>query len=284
MATQTASTAELDEAQRTIIAKSRFTEEHITPMRHIVEHFTLPKGASQLSIPLVSQMTARELTDGVDMVDSEDIGMTVDQIDTEEVGLKVILTDKLVRQMNESVWGIVGVQTGNAMGRKKDVDLLALIDSLTSLGVGDEALSLAYYAAVATRLKAVPAPLPINCVLHPYQAHPLKTAVAVSGTYPIPQVGLTVDVIKDWHVGTWASVPAFEAGNMTIISGTAKAGMFSKSCLGYLQSLADTTERQRDASLRGTELVIVSDYEAFVINADYGYEMYFTATAPAVND
>ena len=284
MSTQTASTAELDEAQRTIIAKARFTQEHIAPMMQLCEHFTLPKGASQLSIPLVSQMAAADLTDGVDMVDTEDIGMTVDQIDTEEVGLKVILTDKLVRQLNESVWAIVGTQVGNAMARKKDKDLLALIDTLTSLGNGDEALTLGYYAAVVTRLKAVPAPLPLNCVMHPYQAHPLKIAKAVSGIYPIPQAGLTVDVIKDWHVGTWASVPAFEDGNLTITSDTAKAGMFSKSCLGYLQSLADTTERERDASLRGTELVIVSDYQAFVINSDYGYEMYFTCTAPAVND
>lgn len=284
MGTQTASTAELDEAQRTIIAKSRFTQEHVAPMLQLCEHFTLPKGASQLSIPLVGQMTANDLVDGVDMVDSEAIGMTVDQIDTEEVGLKVILTDKLVRQMAESVWGIVGRQVGDAMARKKDKDLLALFDTLTNLGVGDEALSLTYYAAVATRLNAVPAPLPINCVVHPYQAHPLKTAVAVSGTYPIPQAGLTVDVIKQWHVGTWAAVPCFEDGNLTITSATAKGAMFSKACLGYLQSLADTTGRQDDRSLRATELVIVCDYEAFIINSDYGFEMYYTCAAPAVND
>lgn len=284
MGTQTASTAELDEAQRTIIAKSRYTQEHVAPMLNLCEHFTLGKGASTLSIPKVGQMEAADLTDGVDMVDSEAIGMTVDQVDTEEVGLKVILTDKLVRQLNQDVWGIVGRQTGDAMGRKKDKDLLALIDTLTSLGVGDEALTLAYYSAVATRLKAVPAPLPINCVVHPYQAHPLKIAQAVSGTYPIPQAGLTVDVIKQWHVGTWASVPCFEAGNMTITSGTAKGAMFSRSCLGYLQSKADGAERQRDASLRGSELVIVSDYEAFIIDSAYGFEMYFTCAAPAVND
>jgi len=248
-------------------------------MLQLCEHFTLPKGASTLSIPKVGQMEAADLTDGVDMVNSQDIGMTVDQVDTEEVGLKVILTDKLVRQLNQDVWAIVGRQVGDAMGRKKDKDLIALLDSLTATNDGTDALTLAFYAAVATILNAVPAPKPINCVVHPYQAHPLKTAVAVSGTYPLPQAGLTVDMIKDWHVGTWAAVPCFEDGNITLAT-TAKGGMFSRSCLGYLQSKADGSERQRDASLRGSELVMVSDYEAFIIDSTYGREMHFTCAAP----
>jgi len=282
MATQTASTTELDEAQRIIIAKARYTQEFDAPMLSLVEHFTLGQGEKQLTIPKVGQMDATDLTDGVDIVDSEDIGMTAEQIDCEEVGLKVIITDKLARQLNESVFAMVGRQVGDAMARKKDKDLLALLDSLTETNDGTDALTLAFYAAVATKLSAVPTPLPISCVVHPYQAHPLKTAQAVSGSYPIPQAGLSVDVIKQWHVGTWAGVPCFEDGNLTISSDTAKGGMFSKSCLGYLQSLADTTERERDASLRATELVIVSDYEAFIIDSNYGLEMNFTCTAPAV--
>jgi hypothetical protein len=282
MATQTAALPELDEAQRIIIAKARYTQEHTAPMMQLVEHFTLEKGAKQLTIPKVGQMEASDLTDGVDISTSEDIGMTADQIDCEEVGLKVILTDKLVRQLNEDVWAIVGRQVGDAMGRKKDKDLLALLDSLNATNDGTDALTLSFYAAVATILNTVPTPLPINCVVHPYLAHPLKTAQAVSGTYPIPQSGLSVDVIKQWHVGTWAGVPCFEDGNISISSDTAKGGMFSKSCLGYLQSQADTTERERDASLRATELVIVSDYEAFIIDSNYGREMHFTCTAPAV--
>jgi hypothetical protein len=282
MGIQTASTTELDEAQRTIIAKARFTQEFTAPMLTLVEHFTLGKGERQLTIPKVGQMTAADLTDGTDMTNSADIGMTAEQIDCEEVGLKVIITDKLARQLNEDVWAMVGRQVGDAMGRKKDKDLLDLFDTLTPTNDGSDALTLSFYAAAATILEAVPVPLPINCVVHPYQAHPLKAAVAVSGTYPIPQAGLTVDVIKQWHVGTWAGVPCFEDGNIAISTGTAKGGMFSKSCLGYLQSLADTTERERDASLRATELVIVSDYEAFIIDATYGREMHWACVAPAV--
>ena len=282
MSIQTATTAELDEAQRIIIARARYTAEHVAPMLNLVEHFTLGKGEKQLSIPKVGQMTASDLTDGVDITDSQDIGMTAQQIDCEEVGLKVIITNKLARQLNEDVFAMIGRQVGDAMARKKDRDLLDLLDSLTATNDGTDALTLAFYAAVATILGAVPAPQPIVAVVHPYQAHPLKTSVAVSGTYPIPDAGLTVDVIKQWHVGTWAAVPCFEDGNIAVSSSKAKGGMFSKSCLGYLESLADTTDREKDISLRATELVIVSDYEAFIIDSNYGREMYYTCSAPAV--
>jgi hypothetical protein len=280
MAIQTAGTTELDEAQRIIIAKSRYTQEHVAPMLQLAEHFTLAKGEKQLTIPKVGQMDASDLTDGVDMTASEDIGMTADQIDTEEVGLKVIITDKLARQLNEDVFAMVGKQVGDAMARKKDKDLLALFDSLGGDADGGDAVSLAYYGAVSSILRGTPVPLPIVAVLHPYQAYVLKAAVATAGTYELA-TGIVSDVIKQWQVGTWAGVPCYEDGNITIASSMAHGAMFSKTgCLGYLQSLADTTERERDASLRATELVIVCDYEAFAIDTTYGYDMYYAATTP----
>ena len=288
MAIQTAGTAELDEAQRIIIARARFTQEHNAVMLSLVEHFTLGQGEKQLTVPKVGQMTAADLTDGTDMTTSQAIGMTAQQIDCEEVGLKVIITDKLARQLNEGVFAMIGRQVGDAMARKKDGDLLALISGFTDSGaaVGDEAISITYYGAAATLLQAVPVPLPIYAVLHPYQAHALKVLLTPTGSYPIADVGITVDVIKQWKAGQWAGVPCFEDGNIdiTTVSGQGHGGMFSKSALGYLQSLADTTERERDASLRATELVIVSDYEAFAIDNGYGVDLYYTASAPAMHD
>lgn len=280
MAIQTAVTTELDDAQRIIIAKSRYTQEHVAPMLKLVDHFTLAKGEKQLAIPKVGQMTAAGLSDGVDMTATQNIGMTVEEISTEEVGLKVIITDKLARQLNEDVFSMVGKQVGDAMARKKDTDLLALFDSLGGSTDGTDTLTLAYYGAVATMVRGIPAPLPLITVLHPYTAYCLKAAVATAGTYELT-TGIVEDVIKTWQVGVWAGVPCYEDGNITIADDKAHGAMFSKTgCLGYLQSLADTTERERDASLRATELVIVCDYEAFVIDTTYGYDMWYAAAAP----
>lgn len=282
MTIQTAATTELDEAQRIIIAKARYTQEHVAPMLTLVEHFTLAKGEKQLSIPKVGQMTASDLTDGVDLAASSAIGMTANQIDCEEVGLKVIISDKLARQLNEDVFAMVGKQVGDAMARKKDMDLLALFNSLSGTWDGTKSMSLANYETCSSLLRAVPSPLPLVAVIHPYQAHLLKIAVATTGTYGWT-TGVSTDVLKQWQVATIAGVPCYEDGNITITSVTAHGAMFSQSgCLGYLQSLADTTERERDASLRATELVIVCDYEAFVIDTTYGYDMFLACATPAV--
>jgi len=279
MAIQTASTTELDEAQRIIIAKARFTAEHLAPMLSLVEHFTLGKGEKQLTIPKVGQMDASDLTDGLDITDSEDIGMTAFQVDTEEVGLKVILTDKLARQLNEDVFAMVGRQVGDAMARKKDKDLLALFNGLGGSADGADAITLAYYQAVSSLLRAVPSPMPIVAVIHPFQAHILKVALATTGTYGW-HTGISADVLTQWQVANIAGIPCYEDGNITYTT-TAHGAMFSRTgCLGYLQSLADTTERERDASLRATELVIVSDYEAFEIDDNYGYDMFYTCVSP----
>ena len=127
MPTQAATTGQLDDAQRIAIAKARFTAEHSAPVFNLVEHMTLADGEKSITVPKVGQMSAAGLTDGIDMTDSEDIGMTTTSLTTSEVGLKVILTDKLVRQENEDVMKMVGRQMGDAVARKKDTDRLLLL-------------------------------------------------------------------------------------------------------------------------------------------------------------
>ena len=105
---QTATTGNLESAQKIIIASSRYTEEHNAPAMALIESFSLPKGAKQVTVPKVGQMSMSDLTDGQDIVDEEDIGMTTVDLTASEVGAKIILTDKLIRQSAENVMSIVG--------------------------------------------------------------------------------------------------------------------------------------------------------------------------------
>ncbi len=116
---QTATTGNLENAQNIIIAAARYTEEHNAPAMNLIEQFTLPKGAKQVTVPKVGQMSMQDLTDGVDIVDEEDIGMTTVDLTASEVGAKIILTDKLVRQSAENVFSMIGRQLGDGMARKK---------------------------------------------------------------------------------------------------------------------------------------------------------------------
>ena len=106
---QTATTGNLENAQRIIIAAARYTEEHNAPAMALIESFNLPRGAKQVTVPKVGQMTMSDLADGQDIIDEEDIGMTTVDLTASEVGAKVILTDKLVRQSAANVMSIVTV-------------------------------------------------------------------------------------------------------------------------------------------------------------------------------
>ena len=94
---QTATTGNLENASRIIISAARYTEEHNAPAMALIESFSLPSGSKQVTVPKVGQMTVSDLTDGVDITDDEEIGMTTVDLTASEVGAKVILTDKLVR-------------------------------------------------------------------------------------------------------------------------------------------------------------------------------------------
>ena len=50
---QTATTGNLESAQKIIIASSRYTEEHNAPAMALIESFSLPKGAKQVTVPKV---------------------------------------------------------------------------------------------------------------------------------------------------------------------------------------------------------------------------------------
>ena len=66
---QTATTGNLENAQRIILASARYTEEHNAPALALIEQFTLPKGSKQVTVPKVGQMSMSDLQDGIDIID-----------------------------------------------------------------------------------------------------------------------------------------------------------------------------------------------------------------------
>ena len=80
------------------------------------------------------------------------------------------------------------------------------------------------------------------------------------------------------------NVPIFEDGNLTVDSTDDATGVIAdKSAMAVLSSVETRTERQRDISLRGTELVITSDYGVFELDDTRGAGLIFDAAAIATN-
>ena len=284
---QTATTGKLENAQRIMIAATVYTEEHNAPMMALTEQFALKKGDKQVTVPKVGQMNMANLVDGQDIVDEEDIGMTTVDLTAAEVGAKVILTDKLVRQSVAAVFQVVGRQLGDGMARKKDTDVQALYTNLnggTTLGLASKELSAINLTGCIAFAKANKFGSKVYAVHHPNAVAEFVKSAAItpSATYPVPH-GWSEDFLKNFFVGLRPlnGVPLFEAGNIPEDSvGDGIGAIADQGALATLTSVKMRTERQRDASLRGTEVVITADYGVFELDDTRGAPMTYDISAP----
>lgn len=291
MGVQTATTGNLDDAQNTIIAQCRYTQEHSDPCQNLIERFKLAQGQKQMTVPKVGSMTAQSLTDGVDLVDSEAIGLTSTDLTTGEVGLKVILTYKLLRQFNEDVFRIVGKQMGDAMSRKRDEDIIALFSGLnggTTLGADGSYLNTNTAFACVAKAKGEKYPRPVSVVHHPYAIAQLaKQTAAIGATYyaGIMQ-GLSDDLLRNFWKISMDGVNFFEDGNVAKIGATDSGygAIFSKSAMCIIESQAPDVKREEDISLRAWEVVLVSDYGCFELDDKYGAPMRYEIGALTTTD
>ena len=290
---QTATTGNLENAQKIIISAARYTEEHNAPAMALTEQFSLPKGAKQVTVPKVAQMSMSDLVDGQDIIDEEEIGMTTVDLTASEVGAKIILTDKLVRQSAPNVFSIIGRQMGDGMARKKDTDVLALYTALNGGdnlgGTGPTYMKASNVQGIIAHAKANKFGSQLYILHHPNAVAYLSKESAVaasSGSSPIPE-GWSADLLKNFWSGLrpMNNVPIFEDGNITEDSGGDGIGVIAdKSALATLTSVDTRTERQRDASLRATEVVLTADYGVFELDDTRGAGVTFDVTALATNN
>ena len=284
---QTATTGNLENAQKIIISAARYTEEHNAPAMALTEKFNLPKGAKQVTVPKVGQMTMSDLTDGQDIIDEEDIGMSTVDLTASEVGAKVILTDKLVRQSAPNVFSIIGRQLGDGMARKKDKDILALYTNLnggTKLGTAGTSFKASNVQGIIAYAKANNFGSQLYILHHPNAVAYLSKEASIaasSGSSPIPE-GWSADLLKNFWSGLrpMNNVPIFEDGNITTDSAGDGIGVIAdKGAMATLTSVDTRTERQRDASLRATEVVMTADYGVFELDDSRGAGLTYDVSA-----
>ena len=282
---QTATTGNLESAQRIIIASARYTEEHNAPALALIEQFTLPKGSKQVTVPKVGTMSMSDLVDGQDIIDEEEIGMTTVDLTASEVGAKVILTYKLVRQAADNVFSMIGRQLGDGMARKKDTDVIALWPNLyggTVLGADGRDMNTANTHAVISNAKANKFGNQLYMIHHPNAVATLSKQSATTAD-TAAAAGLTsgwsVDLLQNFYSGLRPinGVSIFEDGNIAKVSGVDSGyGVIAdRTAMAALTSVDTRTERQRDASLRATEVVMTADYGVFELDDTRGAAIQF---------
>ena len=282
--TQTSTTGNLQKMSRIMLTKARYQEEHNMPVVALIDRFNLAKGHYQLDIPKVAQMTAGDLVDGQDLIDSEEINPSIVSATAAEVGIKVIITDRLLRQNNENVFSIIGRQMGDAMARKKDTDAIALFAGFDDTYGGDTAVTFAKASGLIANAKENQYGNPLFVVHHPNVIWTVAADVGnIIATYPLPDV-FNKPAVKDYYSGVKiGGVPFFEDGNIEVVSGqTYGYGVIAhKSAMGYLVASAKSERRQRDESLRATEVIIVEEYGMFEADGDRAGTVQYTQSSIA---
>ena len=271
--------------QIAFVGEARYTLEHDVILDGLFDKRTLGKGEKSLYVPKFGKVTAKDLTDGVDMTESQQLTISGTTHTTDEAGCKVVITKKLVNQLKEDAYRAAGKVVGNAMRTKIETDGTALFSGISGgVGAASTAFSTSYMLAAVTQLKgqAEPAPDPIYCCLHPYTYHDVKTNLALPSTSMMPE-----DIHRSNLTGAYRGleplygIPVFICGNVDNSTATSTYNaIFSKMAFIYLVGWEPEQWLEEDKSLRGYEIGIVADYAC--VEEDDGYARYllFDATAP----
>lgn len=256
-----------------LLAEAIDNIEPAAPNKELVTNITIPSGHYQVTVPIYGRTTAAALTEGVDIspVQGPEVANVVTQTASEH-GVMTFVSDRLAYQGNDDAIAVVGEQHGRAVGRLLDQDIIGLFDGFSnSIGSAGADLNLSSVAVAVGYLRSDdstygPAPNPINASLHPEQIRRLLTDVAgqaasitTFGGNPIP-TGLSEDIVKNYMRGRdpLFGVPIIESPNISRDgSDDAKGAVFSQRALHLAMEQEIRAEEERDASLRGTEIVTV---------------------------
>lgn len=275
-------TSTLNDLLPSIVAEALFVASEASIMRNLVRNYTIPMGSGKtITVPRYPQVSAAALTEGTDLTNTA-VSTDGATLTVSEVGVMTVVTDLARMASASNVIADVGRLFGEAIARKIDTDLTALFDGFSTNALGDGTTAItaaAIFQAVAKLRSAGVPPTDLFCVLHPAIAYDLKANM--TNTFANPNAGiLQNEAMATGYVGTLAGVPIFETSNManTGTTGDYKGGLFHRDALGlaFLQDIK--IETQRDASLRGDELVATAVYGVGELYDGYGVELHYDSS------
>ena len=278
-----------------IVAEAIDNVEPSAPMADLVSRYPIESGAKQVNVPIWGRQSAVALTEGVDISAPQQVTATVVNLTASEHGILSFVSDRLKHENNENVLSAVGTMHGRAVGRLLDSDLLTLLDSFSVSKPG--ASNNATFVTIAGAVSYLrtdndstygPAPSKPNAVLHPEQIRRLTQEVAgiqAGGSgmpaQTVPE-GPSADIISSYWRGNDPvfGVPIYEDGNISRDgSGDSKGGVFAKEALALAMEIEIHAEQERDASLRGTEVVTVGTWGESIVVNPWGVEIYSATDA-----
>ena len=273
MANETTSST-LSELFENITQEAIFTFQETSVMRPLVTLYPIVGSGKTVEIPVYPAITASAVNEATDLTNTA-VNPTSETITASEVGVMTTLTDLARDSASRNVGADIGKLFGEAIAKKVDTDLATLLDSFTATldsGGGVELTADKLFQAQAT-LRLLNVPAPYYGVFSPKAVFNLKKTLTSAGyntnANAISDIGN--EALTNGYVGRVAGIDIFENANIAINANDDSAGgVFHPMSLGLALKEDFKVETQRDASLRGTEIVASICYGTGVIKNNYG--------------
>ena len=243
MANETTSST-LSELYTEVIQEAIFTFQETSVMKPVVTTYNISGQGKQIAVPVYPAISAAAIAEGTDLSNTA-VNPTETTITASEVGVMTTLTDLA------GLFSSFSSDIGSA-GTELTADLL--------------------FKAQAT-LRALNVPAPYYGVFNPKAVFNLKKTLTNAGyttsSNAISEIGN--EALRNGYVGRIAGIDVFENANIAIDQyDDAVGAVFHPVSLGLAMKADFKIETQRDASLRGTEIVATVTYGSGVVKSDYG--------------
>ena len=272
MANETTSST-ISELYTNIVQEALFTFQETSVMRPLVTTYSITGSGKTIQVPVYPAISASAVNEGTDLSNTA-IDPTSVTITASEVGVMTTLTDLARESASRNVASDIGKLFGEAIAKKVDADLVALFSSFSSdIGsAGTELTADLLFKAQAT-LRALNVPAPYYGVFNPKAVFNLKKTLTQAGyntsASSLSEIGNKA--LMDGYIGKVAGIDVFENANISIdVSDDSIGGVFHPMSLGLAMKADFKIETQRDASLRGTEIVATVTYGKGVVKSNYG--------------
>jgi len=296
MATGIQTTAQISAIIPTILSRARDAIEKPTIMTEFVTKVKIRDGDGvTYNWPKFHEFfTAQDLQENVPINNPQRLVPDSQSFTTSEVGVMVVITDRAARVTPEPLWAIAGRKMGNAIRRRKELDLLSLFGGISrDLGAPGNPFSAAQIAKGVTRLRAAsepgqPEPVegPIYCVMHPFHFQDVLVEAATLGmnTNTGYQVmpNLSEELTQEAQITSLYGATLASSSLMPISGNNAVACLFGKEAFLMVNTSVDMkTEKDRDIYLRADAMVITSEYGTGELEDQWAIKITADATVPA---
>lgn len=275
MANETTSST-LAELYTDVIQEAIFTFQETSVMRPLVTTYAINGQGKTVQVPVYGAVSASAVAEGTDLANTA-IDPTAVDITASEIGVMTTLTDLGRDSASRNVGADIGKLFGDGLAKKVDSDLAGLFTSFsTDVGsAGTELTPELLFKAQAT-LRALNIPAPYYAVFNPKACFNLKKVLTNAGyntsANAISDVGN--QAMRDGFIGRVAGIDVYENANLAIdVNDDSVGAVFHPASIGLAMKSDLKIETQRDASIRGTEIVASMTVGQGIVKNDYGVKV-----------